>query len=63
MKEQDWAIRENPGQAWEFEMELVEPQFVPEETARSGTFDVEYSVLGGKRRRPPGPVSRRDRRR
>lgn len=61
MKQQDWPVREDPDQGGE--MALVEPPFVPEEAPRSGAFDVEYSVLGGKRRRPPAPPCRRDRRR
>lgn len=62
---EDWAIQimQDAAEALDLsDLEVIEP-YVPEDCARSGAFDVEYAVIGGKRRTPPVPVRMRGRRR
>lgn len=61
MKRQDEAVRHD----W-MEADVpngFETQPVPEETGRSAAFDIEFAVVGGKRRRPLAPIRIRGRRR
>lgn len=61
MTRQDGAVRHE----WT-EAEVpkgFETQPVPEETGRSVAFEIEFGVMGGKRRRPVPPGRTRGRRR
>ncbi|PJN94180.1 hypothetical protein CNY89_16035 [Amaricoccus sp. HAR-UPW-R2A-40] len=62
---EDWAVQIMQDAALALDLsdqDMSEP-YVPEDCTRSGAFDVEYAVIGGKRRTPPVPVRMRRRRR
>jgi hypothetical protein len=62
---EDWAIQilQDATEALDLPDQDMSEPYVPEDCARSGAFDVEYSVTGDRRRTPPVPVRMRGRRR